>query len=209
MSEADEGPFKLIGGRLCLDFVNTVGNWLDPARRRDNLADYGDLVAWAYHAGAIDETEVAALARVAGDRPVAAAATLERARALRQAIRDVVDAIAVGTAPPVAALDRLNGFVREEMAAVRLVPADPGPGFSLARGGDPAAPDRVLSPIVRSVVALLTSADLRRLRRCADDHCGWVFLDASRAGRRRWCDMADCGNVAKARRHRARRAAKG
>jgi predicted RNA-binding Zn ribbon-like protein len=31
-----------------------------------------------------------------------------------------------------------------------------------------------------------------------------VFYDTSRTGRRRWCDMATCGNRAKAARHRAR-----
>jgi predicted RNA-binding Zn ribbon-like protein len=34
--------------------------------------------------------------------------------------------------------------------------------------------------------------------------CRWVFYDESRAGKRRWCDMASCGNRAKAARHRAR-----
>jgi hypothetical protein len=31
-----------------------------------------------------------------------------------------------------------------------------------------------------------------------------VFFDQSRSGRRIWCDMASCGNRAKAARHRAR-----
>ncbi|HEY5627935.1 MAG TPA: CGNR zinc finger domain-containing protein, partial [Candidatus Limnocylindrales bacterium] len=43
-----------------------------------------------------------------------------------------------------------------------------------------------------------------RLRICANDDCRWAFEDTTRAGRRRWCDMTSCGNVAKARRNRAR-----
>ena len=39
---------------------------------------------------------------------------------------------------------------------------------------------------------------------CANDTCRWIFYDTSRTGRRRWCDMATCGNRAKAARHRAR-----
>jgi len=44
------------------------------------------------------------------------------------------------------------------------------------------------------------------VRRCADPRCTRVFLDTSRNGTRRWCDMGTCGNRAKAARHRARAA---
>jgi predicted RNA-binding Zn ribbon-like protein len=40
------------------------------------------------------------------------------------------------------------------------------------------------------------------VRRCADPRCGRVFQDETKNGRRRWCDMATCGNRAKAARHR-------
>jgi len=38
---------------------------------------------------------------------------------------------------------------------------------------------------------------------CADDSCAWLFLDATRSGTRRWCDMKGCGNRNKVRRFRA------
>jgi len=44
-----------------------------------------------------------------------------------------------------------------------------------------------------------------RIKLCAGEDCGWLFYDASRNLTRRWCSMADCGNLAKARRHYARR----
>ena len=47
----------------------------------------------------------------------------------------------------------------------------------------------------------LVSGDRELIRQCEDDACGWLFVDRSRGGRRRWCSMADCGNRAKARRH--------
>ena len=43
-----------------------------------------------------------------------------------------------------------------------------------------------------------------RVRRCGDPRCSRVFFDATRNGRRRWCDMATCGNRAKAARFRER-----
>jgi predicted RNA-binding Zn ribbon-like protein len=63
----------------------------------------------------------------------------------------------------------------------------------------------ILWPVARAATTLLTSPDLARVRECAGDPCGWLFLDVSKNGSRRWCDMADCGNRAKARRYRARR----
>ena len=201
---ANGRAFKLVGGRLCLDFVNTVGNWLDPARRRDYLAGYANLVAWARQAGAIAAEEAAPLLAEAARRPDAAAATMERANALRDALHGVAAATAHRHQPDAADLAALNGFVGELLSGSRLVPT--ADGFELRRDDDPAALDRVLWPIVRSAIDLFTSGELRRVRQCADDACGWVFVDTSRGGRRRWCDMADCGNQAKVRRYRARRA---
>ena len=74
----------------------------------------------------------------------------------------------------------------------------------VARDDDPSALDRVLWPVVRSAIDLFISGALHRVRECADDACGWIFVDASRSGRRRWCDMVDCSNVAKVRRYGAR-----
>jgi len=65
-----------------------------------------------------------------------------------------------------------------------------------------------LWPLSRSAAELLTSADLAFIRECQGEDCGWLFLDTSRNRTRRWCDMRDCGNLAKVRRFRRRRRAK-
>ena len=39
---------------------------------------------------------------------------------------------------------------------------------------------------------------------CADDTCGWLFLDTTRNRTRRWCVMKECGNRSKVRRFRER-----
>jgi predicted RNA-binding Zn ribbon-like protein len=55
--------------------------------------------------------------------------------------------------------------------------------------------------IARSAAELLTDDQLARVKLCAMPDCGWLFLDDSRAGNRRWCSMETCGNRHKARRH--------
>jgi predicted RNA-binding Zn ribbon-like protein len=61
-----------------------------------------------------------------------------------------------------------------------------------------------LGPIADAIVEELATGHPDRFRICANDQCRWTFFDASPTGRRRWCDMATCGNRAKAARHRAR-----
>lgn len=64
--------------------------------------------------------------------------------------------------------------------------------------------ESVLWPIIGSAADLLTSPELEKVKLCAADDCGWLFIDGSRNRSRRWCDMSDCGNRAKARRYRRR-----
>ena len=65
--------------------------------------------------------------------------------------------------------------------------------------------ERPLWDIARSAADLLTSGDHDRIKECASTTCEWVFLDRSRNRSRRWCDMSDCGNRAKARRFHAKK----
>ena len=65
----------------------------------------------------------------------------------------------------------------------------------------------MLWPVARSAADLLTSDDLGRVRECAGERCNWLFIDRSKNHSRRWCDMQDCGNVAKVRRYRSRKQA--
>src|SRR5919201_532490 len=51
---------------------------------------------------------------------------------------------------------------------------------------------------------LLTSVDTAHIGQCSGPDCRWLWIDRTRNHSRRWCDMAICGNRAKARRHYAR-----
>ena len=70
----------------------------------------------------------------------------------------------------------------------------------LAQGGRLGA----LTGIAEAAARLVSTFEPARIRRCASDVCGAWFLDTSKAGRRRWCSMALCGNRAKASVHRSR-----
>lgn len=192
--------FELSGGRLALDFANTVDN-RPSARRRELLEAYPDLVAWGAQAGLVEPPQARAMLRAAARRPHEAAAVLRRAREFREALYRVAAALAEGDAPPPAALRRVEAAVREAAAHARLQ----GGRARVRWAWDPdPALDRALWPVARDAGELLTSAALSRVRECAAEDCGWLFLDESRNASRIWCNMQVCGNRAKARRHYAR-----
>ncbi len=197
-AESGAAALSLVGGRLCLDFANTVGSHAGE-HPNEHLHSYRDLVAWSRHAGILAEAEERRLLAAAEGRPGEAGGVLERAVALREAIYRIFSAVAAGRAPDAADLETLNVALARALVHAQIVLA--GDGFAWAWRDHEGALDRMLWPVARSAGELLTSEELRNVRECAGRDCGWLFMDASPSRRRRWCDMKVCGNRAKARRH--------
>ncbi|MBB3608970.1 CGNR zinc finger domain-containing protein [Rhizobium sp. BK602] len=66
-----------------------------------------------------------------------------------------------------------------------------------------ASPDGLDAATVHSALRLIAMPDPERMKICRN--CGWLFIDRSKNRSRAWCDMAVCGNRAKASRHYRRR----
>jgi predicted RNA-binding Zn ribbon-like protein len=191
--------FELTGGLLCLDFVNTLDN-RPTLLPRELLETYADLAAWSRQSRILSSRDEEALVHQAKRAPRKASRVLENARSLREAL------FAVLARRDLQSLDLLRGALPEAYRAPAL---QAGPPYRLVWRDDPDALDRMLGPIVRSAVELLSSTDLERVRVCGADNCDWLFLDESRSRSRQWCNMAVCGNRAKARRfYRRKRALK-
>jgi predicted RNA-binding Zn ribbon-like protein len=189
---------KLLGGRLSLDFTNTV-DWRTGDHPEECLTTYSDLVAWSQHAGVLTGQQAQRVLREAARRPAEAQAVLKRAIRLREAIYHIFLAISRGRPQGATDLAAFNAELSGLLSRSKIIPA--GEGFAWQWAADEDALDRMLSPVMRDALDLLTSEDLRWVRECPGDGCGWLFLDASRNRSRRWCAMEDCGNRAKARRH--------
>jgi predicted RNA-binding Zn ribbon-like protein len=194
---------KQVAGRLCLDFANVVGGWPELAAPRDDrLTEYSDLLAWAWRAGVLDASAAAQLWREAEARPAEAAAALERARRLRGAIHAVAWHFERRRPQRRLDLDVLADEVRVARSRQRLE-ASAGK-LEWRIGAERSALDAPLWPVALSAESYFTSGDLSRLRSCPGEDCGWHFEDTTRNRSRQWCDMADCGNLAKVRRFRSR-----
>jgi len=218
--------FKLVGGSPSLDFVNTVGGWgSNPLKKRgphagsprgvqegprdyrdaglnEKLDGYADLVAWSRQVGLLNDKEARKLLRLAKQKPQAAAAVLQRAIKLRSAIYRLFKAVVENWRPDAADEERLSEELSIARSHEKLIYAENK--FSWGWDARDDAWDRMLWPLALSAAGLLTSGDLSRIRQCAGDNCGWLFLDTSRNRSRQWCAMNDCGNLAKVRRFRQR-----
>jgi len=193
---------NLIGGALCLDFVNTVDPRHAPGRR-DYLDSYPALVAWGSHAGAIDAGQGERLGEAAAGDPAEAERVLGRAIRLREALYPLFSRAARGQPPGPDDLSVLQAELTRALPHF-LLTWSPG-GYVREWEQDSSALDQVLWAVAWSAAELVLHGPLDRIRECpGQGNCGWVFLDLSKNASRRWCDMRVCGNRAKARRHYAR-----
>lgn len=196
--------FHLSGGRLCLDFVNTV-SWRLSDEPRERLSTYRNLLSWAEQARLLTSREAARLAREGRRRPADADRVLRKAIGVRELIHRIFSTIVDGEMPGSTDLARLNRFLSDGLS--RLQVTVKGDRFSLEWARESQALDWILWPVVRSAAELLASDHLHHVRKCAASNCGWIFLDTSRNRKRRWCDMRVCGNRSKVHRHYERQVA--
>ena len=189
-------------GNLALAFANTA-DWHASAQPVETLTSFEALLEWGERLGLLNDTSAARLHESAQRDPEGARATLDRVIELREAIYRIFSAIAHRRQPAAADLDLLNAAIRDASDHLRIVAA--GERFTWGWAGWGEALDCLLWPIARAAAELLVSAELDRVRECANPPCGWLFIDRSRNRSRRWCDMRSCGNRMKARRHYQRK----
>ena len=193
--------FELVGGRICLDFVNTMSG-MRVTNPTERLAGYADLLSWAEQAGLLPVGEARRLQREAEQHPRRAAEALAEAVRLREALHAALAAALRGRRPEQQDLEALSGWISSALAQRKLQPARSG--FALRWEERPDDLLAFLRPVAASAAELLASPDLRQVRLCAEsevDRCGWLFLDETKNRSRRFCTTGDCGNRAKQRRH--------
>lgn len=175
--------FRFCGGRLCLDFVGTLGGrYRRPVER---LSEPADLERWL---------------RVAVPIPECFSATsgeLDRAVTLREAIYRLVHPASRDN-PDIADVTLLNKWAAGRSYVAMLHPDARGVS---RRATHPAKAG--LTAVACDAIDLLSGPWLERVRECGRADCSLLFVDVSRPGMRRWCDMQSCGNRAKVGRYRA------
>jgi predicted RNA-binding Zn ribbon-like protein len=193
-----------VGGDAALDFVNTVTG--RDELPRDWLDDYERMLDWARRAKLLPERNLKMLRKRAQRSPAAAGSALARAKVLRETLFVLVSSLVTGRVPPRGALELLQRHWVAGTEAHELCLE--GSRVVAKVRSDAADLDLVAALVAYRMIEHVLAAPTDRLRKCQGGNCSWVFFDSSKAGRRRWCDMAVCGNAAKSRRfyERSRRA---
>jgi len=198
-----EPAILYVAGDPALDLVNTV-DWTSRGPEEERLGTYEQLTHWGEGAGLLDAAAGRRLRRVASERPRAAAAALEYAHRTRATLRVLFGAIARGELPG-DALPRFNRLLADAMERLEIVPeaASRGRvGYDWRWREQDSDPRAVVWQVIWSAASLLKSEELGNVRMCDGDDCGWMYVDRSRNGLRRWCQMRTCGTREKTRRRR-------
>jgi predicted RNA-binding Zn ribbon-like protein len=170
-----------------LDHIRQFVNTLELDSLEDKIAEPDSAAAWFTSRGLLAEAETLNPADV------------RQAQEMREALRKLL--LAHNGAPLDAeAVDAVNNAAKSAELVVRfdehghaeLVPVRPGIDGALGR-------------LVAIVYRSISEGTWERLKACPEDSCEWAFYDWSKNRSATWCDMATCGNRAKARAYRQRR----
>jgi predicted RNA-binding Zn ribbon-like protein len=182
-----------------LRFVNTVA-WRLAESPEERLSSAEALLEWLGANGIGDKNALEELSEAWRSRPAEGAAFYEMAIRFREAIYDILVAKMRGIEPLQPTLALFNELLTSARPDLRLEWDRNALVWRMRHGR--VSPFDLLGPIAFSASELMTGIKAGKVRQCEDDRgCGWLFVDESRAQRRRWCAMGDCGNRAKARRH--------
>jgi predicted RNA-binding Zn ribbon-like protein len=208
LSSAAHLPFKYVGGDPSLDLVNTV-DWTARGPAEDRLTDFERLTRWAEGAGVITARQATQARSLALAQPRMAERAHREAVELRWQLRQLFVGVSRRERADVGgALQAFNDSLRPALSELTL--ALPSRGavadapLQWSWRGASERVDAILWPVLRAAADLLTSPEAAQIRECAGDDCGWMYVDRSRNGLRRWCQMETCGNREKARRRAAR-----
>ncbi|MCX4096394.1 CGNR zinc finger domain-containing protein [Nocardia sp. alder85J] len=167
--------FTFVSGNLALDFAGTVE--ARSTEYRDTMTTATDLANWLTAADLLDAA------------PGCDAEALRRAVELREAVYRSGLATLLGEPLDPADLRLLNERAQGRPPTVELTAER-----TIRRTG---TIDDALAAVARSAIELHGGPDRLRLKQCGRDDCTRLYVDTSRGGSRRWCDMAICGNRAK------------
>jgi len=187
---------QFFGGRVCLDFANTV-DWRTSDAPQELIPDYAALLSWSKARRTLAAATIAKL-QGRGEKKAAAAVVMQEAYALRREIWKAAEALRRRDRVHLESLNRI-------LAAVPAQPRLISDGSGYVHDLPGAALEEVLWPVLWSLTALLASDDAGRLGCCQAQGCGWFFVDESPNHSRLWCSSEICGNRERARRSYAKR----
>ena len=197
-----EPTLRFIGGRLALDFVNSVP--------LNNEFSWGQLIEFLESARIVTPERGGELLALSRSDPQAAESLLRKAQRLAAALRLAFDAVLRKQRVLREWIEPVNEILRITEGHDELVYTDND--WEIQFVASESGLEWLLAAVARSAAEIIAEGPRARLRLCANPRCGLFFYDTSRTHRRRWCSMTVCGNrhkvAAFARRHASVRRAR-
>jgi predicted RNA-binding Zn ribbon-like protein len=171
----------------CLDLVNTrfrehVGGHQHYDRLPLTEWRRAFLEHWSYEVGDPDDPDAVA-----------------RLGALRTTLRSALERYMSGRPLPPPLRRAIEAEINRPQLVLRVVNREGKDQMALERQGRPW--DVVIADVAASAMRII--GDGRLVKECANPNCSWMFLDTTRTGSRRWCDVSICGSLINVRRYRA------
>jgi predicted RNA-binding Zn ribbon-like protein len=194
-----EQRFLFIGNHPCLDFINTqIAQNGQPV---DLLDTFSGLVMWLVQVHLLDREEAKQAERKWGGHSEGRK-TLEQAREFRTTLREMVERIAAGKPVPQAALEAINGRLRDRVGYSQLIRRSGQLEREFQVGSQEA--NQLLGLLAESASNLLCTCELSLIKKCQNPGCVLFFYDTTKNHARRWCSMSVCGNRIKVAAHHRR-----
>ena len=194
--DPERAATQFFGGRVCLDFGNTL-DWRTSADPQELIPDYAALLRWSGR-GTLSASAITRLRTSSAEHEAMARSVLADGYSLRAEIWKAADALRAGDAADLKTVNRMLSALPPQP---KLVPHAKSYVHDL-RGNQLQEP---LWPVLWSLTALLASNDAARIGCCQAEGCGWFFVDESPNRTRLWCSSEVCGNRERARRAYAKR----
>lgn len=183
----------LDGGVLCLDFVNTVHDRVKQPLK-DYLKNSADILCWGKRAGIISGDSFSVLSKKVEAPGIDMQPFYEKALELRELLYGIFYKISHSTPVTPEEIRAFNVFLGSYFNSITVKYQDQKFSESWKWKGEDM--NRIPLTVVKSAYELILSGRLDRVKECPN--CGWLFLDHTRNGKRKWCSMKSCGSGVKA-----------
>lgn len=184
---------ELDGGILILDFINTVHNRLE-SPLRDYLTDEYKLAQWGVKVGILSESEQHELVQNINTAPLSVTPKLASILEMREFLYQMFYHLSVDSPLSEKTLKTFTDYIKNSSKNMAIIAGDNG--YHKSCSFDATSFSKIIFTVLESALTLLTTGNHHRIKECPS--CGWLFLDTTKNGRRKWCSMKSCGNNVKA-----------
>jgi predicted RNA-binding Zn ribbon-like protein len=192
---------QLDGGCPIFDFTNTISNRNDPDYF-DYLKKYEDFIQWIDKVGLLSKGKLNAITIFSKSHTRRSADVFKQIIEVREVAFRLLSCIGKKHKVKQETLEAFNYFLTEALSSmhVEVGRAEITTSFNISEKTVLKEP---LYLLIKNAFDILSTKHFERIKECPA--CGWLFLDTTKNGKRRWCNMQVCGSNDKARRYYQRK----